>query len=59
MSWLMRTLGEAVYSKVYKAYIGSSKSISLSVKEILLREVDREESYFADESDERVESDEE
>ena len=38
--------------KVYQAYIGSSKSISLSVEEILLREVDRKESYFADESDE-------
>ena len=36
--------------KVYQAYIGSSKSISLSVEEILAREVDRKESYFADES---------
>ena len=38
--------------KVYQAYIGSSKSISLSVEEILVREVDRKESYFADKSDE-------
>ena len=42
--------------KVYQAYIGSSKSISLSVEEILVREVERKKSYFADES---VESDEE
>ena len=27
--------------KVYQAYIGSSKSISLSVEEILVREVER------------------
>ena len=41
--------------KIYQAYIGSSKSISLSVEEILVREVDRKESYFADESDEKSE----
>ena len=41
--------------KIYQAYIGSSKSISLSVEEILVREVDRKESYFADESDEESE----
>ena len=41
--------------KVYQAYIGSSKSISLSVEEILVREVDRKESYFAYESDEESE----
>ena len=40
---------------IYQAYIGSSKSISLSVEEILVREVDRKESYFADESDEESE----
>ena len=45
--------------KIYQVYIGSSKSISLSVEEILVREVDRKESYFADESDESDESDEE
>ena len=42
--------------KVYQAYIGSSKSISLSVQEILAREVDRKESYFADEESEEEES---
>ena len=41
--------------KIYQAYIGSSKSISLSVEEILVREADRKESYFADESDEESE----
>ena len=45
--------------KVYQAYIGSSKSISLSVQEILAREVERKESYFADESDEESEEEEE
>ena len=43
--------------KIYQAYIGSSKSISLSVEEILVREVDRKESYFADESNEETEED--
>ena len=45
--------------KVYQAYVGSSKSISLSVQEILAREVERKESYFADESDEESEKEEE
>ena len=45
--------------KVYQAYIGSSKSISLSVQEILAREVERKESYFTDESDEESEEEEE
>ena len=44
---------------VYQAYIGSSKSIGLSVEEILAREVDRKESYFADESDGESEESEE
>ena len=44
--------------KVYQAYIGSSKSISLSGEEILVREVDKKESYFADESEESNESNE-
>ena len=43
--------------KIYQAYIGSSKSISLSVEEILVREVDRKESYLTDESDEESEED--
>ena len=41
--------------KIYQAYIGSSKPISLSVEEILVKEIDRKESYFADESDEESE----
>ena len=41
--------------KIYHAYIGSSKSISLSVEEVLVREVDKKESYFADESYEESE----
>ena len=45
--------------RVYQAYIGSSKSISLSVEEILVREVDRKESYFADESEDSEEEEEE
>ena len=44
--------------KVYQAYIGSSKSISLSVQEILAREVEKKESFF-DESDEESEEEEE
>ena len=44
---------------IYQAYIGSSKSISLSVQEILARGVERKESYFADESDEESEEEEE
>ena len=45
--------------KVYQAYIGSSKSISLSVQEISARKVDMKESYFADESNEESEEEEE
>ena len=44
--------------KVYQAYIGSSKSISLSVEEILVKEVDKKESYFGNESDESDEEEE-
>ena len=59
----MRTSEEAVIIigilKVYQAYISSSKSISLSAQEILAREVERKESYFADESDESNEEEEE
>ena len=43
--------------KVYQSYIGLSKSISLSVEEILAKEVDSKESYFTDEGDESNESD--
>ena len=46
--------------KIYQAYIGSCRSISLSVEEILARKIGITESYFTDESDESdEESDEE
>ena len=46
--------------RIYQAYVGSCKSISLSVKEILARNIGIRESYFADETDEiDEESDEE
>ena len=38
--------------KIYQAYAGSCKSISLSVEEILAGKIGISESYFADESDE-------
>ena len=38
--------------RIYQAYVGSCKSISLSVEEILARKIGIRESYFADESDE-------
>ena len=45
---------------IYLAYVGSCKSISLSVEELLARKIGITESYFADESDESdEESDEE
>ena len=43
--------------RIYQAYVGSCKSISLSVEEILARKIGISELYFADQSDE--ESDEE
>ena len=45
--------------RIYQAYVGSYKSISLSVEEILARKIGIEESYFTEESDESDESDEE
>ena len=45
--------------KIYRAYVRSCKSISLSVEAILARRIGIGESYFADESDESDESDEE
>ena len=45
--------------KVYQAYIGLSKTISLSVQEILAKEVERKESYFAYDSYDSEESEEE
>ena len=38
--------------KLYQAYIGSDKSISLSVEEILARKIGISESYFEDEDSE-------
>ena len=38
--------------RIYQVYVGSCKSISLSVEEILAKKVGITESYFADESDE-------
>ena len=38
--------------KIYQAYVGCCKSISLSVEEILARKIGITESYFEDESDE-------
>ena len=45
--------------KIYQAYVGSCKSISLSAEEILARKIGIGKSYFADESNESNESDEE
>ena len=46
--------------RIYQAYVGSCKSISLSIEEILAKKIGITESYFADESDESdEESDEE
>ena len=46
--------------RIYQPYVGSCKSISLSVEEILARKIGIRESYFADKSDESdEESDEE
>ena len=43
--------------RIYQAYIGSCKSISLSVEEILARKIGIRESYFTDESDEESDED--
>ena len=37
--------------KLYHAYLGLTKSITLSVEEILVKEMDTMESYFDDETD--------
>ena len=51
---------ESCILKICQAHVGSCKSISLSVEEILARKIGITESYFADESDESdEESDEE
>ena len=38
--------------RIYQAYVGSCKSISLSAEEMLAKKIGITESYFADESDE-------
>ena len=45
--------------RIYQAYVGSCKSISLAVGEILARKIGITESYFADESDESDEESDE
>ena len=42
---------ESCILKLYHAYLGSTKSITLSVEEILIKEMDTMESYFDGESD--------
>ena len=42
--------------RLYHAYLGSTKSITLSVEEILVKEMDTMESYFDNESDSEDES---
>ena len=43
--------------QLYHAYLGSTKSITLSVEEILVKEMDTMESDFDDETDSEDESD--
>ena len=45
--------------RLYHAYLGSTKSITLSVDEILVKEMDIMESYFDDESDSEDDEDDE
>ena len=45
----MKSLEGSCIIKLYQAYIGSKKSISLSVEEILARKIRISESYFEDE----------
>ena len=45
--------------KLYHAYLGSTKSITLSVEEILVKKMDIMESYFDDLSDESDSEDDE
>ena len=54
----MRTSEEAIYSKFIRFTLVQANP-SLSEQEILVREVERKESYFADESDEESEEEEE
>ena len=43
--------------RLYHAYLGSTKTITLSVEEILVKEMDTMESYFDDDTDSEDESD--
>ena len=45
--------------RICQAYIGSCKAISLSVEEILARKIGISESYFADDTDESDEENDE
>ena len=45
--------------RLYHAYLGSTKSITLSVEEILIKKMDIMESYFDDLSDESNSEDDE
>ena len=45
--------------KLYHVYLGSTKSITLSVEEILVKKMDIMESYFDDLSDESDSEDDE
>ena len=56
----MRTLIEGSYIiRLYRAYLGSTKSITLSVEEILATKRDIMESYFDWESEESDTDDDE
>ena len=44
--------------RIYQAYIGNTKSISLSVEEILAKRIESRESYFANEVESEDESEE-
>ena len=45
--------------RLYHAYLGSTKSITLSAEEILIKEMDTMESYFDDETDSEDDEDDE
>ena len=48
----MKTFEGSCILRLYHAYLGSTKSITLSVEEILVKKMDIMESYFDDLSDE-------
>ena len=47
----MKTSRDLVSFRLYHAHLGSTKSITFSVEEILVKEMDTMESYFDDETD--------